>query len=224
MTSDDTDDYGIGRPIDDDYCDVGDPQRADVSHNPDTSDDLDRQPPAESDRSFTFGTERGTLAGTRIDDLIDEEAVIANDGRSRTRTWFHPSDMDADRETVERYWRLMKLNDGVQSPDRDVQNKQADNNRWVDTICKRLDLSEYHTERVRHMIDETNLKHMATYTVEKVVLAAVTYVVREERIDRGADEWLSGDETFVQLCQAIDTDQYELRRIRQLLQDKCEAL
>lgn len=216
-----------GYPIDEDYVEArsAEPQRADVEWDPDAEDDMDRSAP--DDYSHQYSTRPGTMAATAYDEQFDEEAadIAANDGRSLTRTWFKPTDADVSIEREQQYWKLAKLNDGVQAPERSEQNYDADTSRWIDTICGRLELGDGKRDRIRHIVDTTRLRYLGgPYIAEEVILAAATIVISEDAIERREEPWHKTDETFQRLCDDIGTDAIRLRHIRSLLRDKSGAL
>lgn len=203
--------------IDTDYCDVPDAERASVAQSPDTSDSLYRESPPSDDKSWTYGTgDASTLAGTELDEEIDQNAVIANDGRSDTRTMFYA--YDAPTDTRNKWWRLAKINDGMYTSQRDTKNKEADNNRWIDTFTRYLGMTPYQTERVRAVIDGTPLQNMGRYSAQESILGAISIVCNED------DRWVRDDPAFERLVADIDSDMYTVRRVRDLLREKSTEL
>lgn len=217
--SDDEDDYGIGRPIDEDYVDV-ESSRADISVSEDEDDNLDRSPlsrqTADIDMSHRFDIGRGSGAAEQIDDKIDENAVIENDGRSRTRTFYYPG--EAPARARRRYRRMLRWQEGEGSPDRDVRNKTADRERWVDTFCSNLDMTPYQQRRVKFVCNGLNMKHMAHYSTEKVILAVISLVANEDA------RFIRDEEGYRDLLRAVGSDLSEVKSIRDLVRRKSDRL
>jgi len=205
------DDYDI----DDDYCDVdNDTPSTDIAAEQFSL----PEDPNDTDPSFTHDTSMGNGSAEELDDIIDDEAIIVNDGRSVTRTTFYPWEID-DKDKQQWYSKLAKCNGGMWDSKRDTRNKKADNDRWIDGFCSVLESSDYVQSRVQHIIESINLKHMATYSAQQTILATIELVERNERIDRGGSP-LTEDETFHDLLDAVGSDIEEMRKIRRLVREK----
>lgn len=199
------DDY----PIDDDYVDVENEQ----APSRQARDAFD--PDYEEDDSHFYDYGRGNGSRDQLQDVIDETAVVANDGRSLTRTMFYP--WEADDKSW--YSKLAKINDGMWDSSRSGKNKKADNDRWIDGFCSVLDSSEYVQSRVEHIIESINLRHMATYSAQQTILATIQLVERQERMNRGGKP-LENSEAFHDLLDAVESDMEEMAKIRRLVKEK----
>ena len=191
------DDYDI----DDDYCDVdNDP---DTRHRPDLTRnrDVTRYLSSANDRQFT----------AKRDDMKDS----MNDGRSLTRTTFHGHD--------EQYERLAKINDGMYHSSRRTQNRKAETRRWIQTLCTRLEVSDFVAKRVTRVIKSINMKHLGMYSKPEAILATIELVEGEERMTRGGRP-LHNEPMFHTLVGDIDSDIDTLRRVRYLIREKSDLL
>lgn len=224
--------------IDDDYIDVGEPQRADISvswsdsatsesatiesetmtFNTDESDNPSRSTDQVADafEAHSLSSEVGDGAHSWGAEQIDQHGFVANDGRSQTVTKFYADEAaDGDQQ---QYRRLAKLNDGMRSPERRSQNQAADRKRYIETFCSRLDMSPYHTERITIIESEINMSHMAHFSSQQTILGIVSLVANE-------DNWfIRDDETFRDLMDGIGVTLKELRTIRQLIREKAESI
>lgn len=222
--TDDEDEYGIGKPIDEDYIDV-EKRRADVSTDDEVAenDNMDRSPRSAQrpesplgDMTHIFDMGSGNGASSKIDELIDQNAVSAHDGRASTRTFFYTS--EAPERTQRKFKRLYRHQEGVGEPQRDVNNRAADRMRTVENFCGFLDMSTYHRERVTYIADGLNMAHMAHYNSDKVILAVISLVANE-------DDWFIRDnQIYRDLMDSVGTDMKELRRIRDLIRRKSDRL
>lgn len=202
------DDY----PLDDDYCDV-EAGRADVSTSDEAAetDTIDRTARS-ADRTYLLDTGEGASASGIIDDRIDADSPVSNDGRSETVTTFYPWDGPAEKK--DQYARLAKLNDGMRAPSRNGQNKIADRNRWLDCIASTLDMTSYQQARSRSVAEEVNMKHMAHYSTEKVLLGIVSLVCNAD------GRWIRDEDVFRQLLEDHGSDLDELKSVRSLVRRK----
>lgn len=239
--SDSEDEYGIDKPLDDDYIDV-ESRRADLSTSEDESDDLDRSP--DSAQRSDVGDERRTFAPScgeaanvstenvdmthvfdvgggagsaeKIDDLIDENAVIENDGRSQTKTFFYPSEADGwDHGQAE---RLARLQDGHRSPERNEQNRAADRRRWAESFGAKLGCTDHQIERTKHIVAGMNMSHMGYYSSQKIILATISLVANED------GRFIRDEVGFKELMRDVETTMDELKQMRRLIRDKSDRL
>lgn len=209
----------FGKDIDDDYIDLDEPtsELAKEQHNPQRMDTSSGEQTADmSDTSYIFDTSGGNGAASAIDEQIDKNAVIENDGRSKTRTFFYPE--QAAEHDQHQYKRLIRWQDGEGDSQRAVENRAADRRRTIGTFCSHLDMSPYHQERIEYIVSGVNMSHMAHYSSPKVILAIVSLVAN-------ADDWfIRDDEMFRTLLTDVGMDPNELRKIRQLVQKKSTRL
>lgn len=226
MTDKKDNDLNFGKPIDDDYIDV-ETRRADVSVSEEDAEDDNIQRDTRSaqhpdmseqqfDMSHIFDVGGGNGASNETDELIDENAIIENDGRSDTRTFFYPS--QAPERQQRKFKRLIRWQDGEGDSQRDVENRAADRRRAVETFCGHLDMTPYHRERVKHVMEGVNMSHMAHYSSEKVILAIISLVANED------NRFIRDEPTFRNLLNDVGSDLRELKRIRELVRRKSERL
>lgn len=224
--TEDADDYGIGKPIDDDYIDV-EKRRADVSKSreDDESDNLDRSPPSAQtsdmsdgaiDMSHVFDDGSGAGAASGVDELIDENAIIEHDGRSETRTFYYPG--EAPERKQRQFSRMLRWQEGEGAPERDIKNNEADLRRWVSTFCTHVGLGNYQTERVEKITSGLNMKHMAHYSTEEVILATMTLVANED------GRFLRDEELFKEIVRDIGSNMYKIRKVRNLVRRKSDLI
>lgn len=216
-TENDEYDFDFGTELDDDYIDV-ESDRADVSFTDDESrDEQERESdlPSAMDYSHEFDTSKGNGASERIDDIIDDAAIIENDGRSETRTFFRPDEASTN---VEQYERMVQYQDGMWDSSRASKNKKADNDRWVDTFCSYLDVPDYQEERVQLVVESVNMSHMAHYSAQETILASISIVENE----RG--RWVRDEDEFRDLVRDVDTSLDSMKKVRILLRDKSDQL
>lgn len=207
-----TDEYGIEKDVDEDYIDVV-KRRADctVAEEPEDDDMFrDVQATAQQDMSHIFNVDDGSGAASAIDERIDKNAVIENDGRSKTRTFFYPEQAD-DTDT---YKRLIRWQDGEGDSERAVANRAADRRRWIDTFCGYLDMTSYQQSRTEHIIESIQMSHMAHYSSQKVILATLTLVANED------GRFIRDETLFRKLMVDVGTDLCELKSIRSLVKAK----
>lgn len=208
-------------PIDDSYIDV-ERKRADVSIDVDEEEDaeepLDRASAAhgnaDTDKSFAFGRERGTLSASEIDEMIDASAIQENDNRSQTRTGFDPRESD----DPEKWRRLNKLNDGWRAKERKTQNRWADRQRWTETFCGFLELPPADKERVKHIMSDIDMSRMGHYTSQETILGVISLVTNE----RG--RWIRDEEAFRRLLNDIGSSLWRIKRIRQLIRQRTDKI
>lgn len=213
-----------GHPIDEEYIEP-DRKRADcrISDRTEKDDELDRSAPTaqaadvsadKSDMSHHFDHGAGSGAASGIDDAIDKDAVQEHDGRAETRTGFDPR----ESKDPEKWRRLNVLNDDHRHPDRKQQNRDADKRRYADTFCGHLGMSRYQRERVKAITRSINMKHMAYYGSDEVILAIVSLVANE-------DGWFIRDEqTYKDLIRDVGSSMHRIKRIRQLVREKSDLM
>ena len=163
------------------------------------------------DRSHRFDTGRGTGAAAEIDDIIDEEAIIENDGRSSTRTMFYASEVNyktkAQRRQME---RLAKVNDGMWESSRASDNFRADMNRSKETICQQLELTGFQQECVMWTMRRMPVNRFGPYNTQKVTMAVITLICERDR--RQIDD----EPEFQSLMGKVGITPKQLRGLRKL--------
>jgi hypothetical protein len=219
----DSDDYDFdfGKTVDDDYIDV-EKRRADLSDDgEDVDEPREHHPstdgaPRDVNVSHIIHDGSGSGASNGLDELIDEQAVIENDGRSETRTFFYPN--EASDEQQQQFERLIRWQDGEGDSQRDVENRKADQRRYVDTFCGYVGASSRVRERVKEICESVNMSHMAYFNSQKIVLAAISLVANE-------DGWfIRHDERYRDLMTELGLDTSQLKTARQLLRKQSELV
>lgn len=213
---DESDPYGIGKPLDDDYVDV-EKRRADVTISTEQkSDTLDRRGDGAVDTQFSdvshrFDVSGGNGSASQLDDLIDQNAIIEHDGRAETRTFFYVG--EAPNGQKRQYGRMLQYQEDMWSGMKN-QQRAADRKRTIETFCAYLDMSEYHKGRVKRICDGLNMSHMAHYSSQKVILAIISLVANED------DRFIRDEDDFRTILRDIDSDLEEVRSIRDLVRRK----
>lgn len=167
----------------------------------------------------------------------------ANDGRSQTHTTFYwngdddtPSHLrDRDRHQLHRdpddrrsWERLAEWNDGVGSSSRKQDNYDADVERWVQTFCNQLDLTDYQYERVRFIVvDDLDLSTFGWIPAEHVIIGTVSLVIDvEQTVDPDEwtpDDWIIYQDDFEDLMDATDMERGTLWTVRKQVHAKADS-
>lgn len=208
--------HDIDSRIDDDYIDV-EKERADVSISKETDSENEQI----ADTTHEMDIRRGNGSSSKIEDLIDKNAIIEHDGRADTRTFFRAVEAPDDEE--ETFERLIGYQEGMwdQQSHETKQNK-ADRMRWMGTFCGQLDMTTHQHDRIEHVVEGLNMAHMAHYSSQKVILAVISLVADEDASRHG--ERMRDRDDFRRLLRAVDGDLAELKQIRKLVRDKSERL
>lgn len=136
----------------------------------------------ESDPFLDLG--RGCGASERIDDIIDEEAIIENDGRSVTRTMFYAGDAKYDDPDKQKQMkRLAKWNDGMWESERASRNFKADMNRSKEVLCQQAELTSLQQESVMWSMKRIPVNRFGCYNTEKVTLSVMIKVCERDGRD-----------------------------------------
>lgn len=210
-----------GYPIDRDYCRRTD-EREDALESPpsgntkrtDTSTSLSSETNVDIDWSFLFGGNAGDGASSSLDELIDKNAVIENDGRSITRTFYYIQDVDNDKR--DQYQRMLKMQDGVGDTTRSVKNAQADKRRWVDAFGSRLDCTDHQREQAKELIKEMNFKFFGNYSSEKVILGIMSLICERD------GRFIRHEPAFQRLMQSVELDYDGLRTTRRMVRERSD--
>jgi hypothetical protein len=223
-------DYGIGKPIDKSYIDV-EVQRSDISHSGEAekNDNMDRSQAsaqnfdvsAEStDMSHRFDDASGSGASGETEELIDKNAIIENDGRSTTRTFYYPS--EAPERVQKQFARMLRWQDGEYDEStpggRRGQNLRADTRRWAETFTSHLGMNSYQQDRVLHIVEDLTMAHMAHYSAQEVILGTITIVANED------DRFIRDEQAFKDLVDDVGSDMYTIKRVRGLVREKSDQL
>ncbi|UBF23153.1 hypothetical protein M1M34_gp002 [Haloarcula tailed virus 2] len=163
------------------------------------------------DRTHRFDTSMGTGAALEIDDIIDDEAIIENDGRSLTRTMFYASEVSYDSPKRRRQMeRLAKWNDGMWDSSRASQNFKADMNRIKEGFCQEIELTDFQTECVLWTMERMPVNRFGSYNTEKVTMAVITIICERDR--RPVDD----EPAFQNIMKDIGMTGKQLRSVRKI--------
>lgn len=181
------DDY----PLDEDYIDVGDSKRADVTMDRDVAEKRETDGSTSQTHpslAHTFNKEANGMSGTEIDELIDHRDRTDRADCTGARTGFDSEEAsgfynrkvkrDGYARTYAKWLRL--LHDGYRSNEYRQNNYDEDKQRWIDALSSELELSPYQKERIEHIISDINMRYMAFYNTELVILAITTLVARHD--------------------------------------------
>lgn len=217
-TSEYHEDLYVGTPLDRDYLDTDDSEDnfepLDDSKKDERAFDDGCDPDNRSlDRTYEFG-ENG-LAKPSIDVMIDHQAIIDNDGRSDTRTFFYPEDATyTSKERKDQYERLIRYQDGVGDPKRSIANSEADRQRLIDILTTQSALTPFQQERTRSIIDSLESLRFGVYSTEMVILGAITLAANED------GRAIRDEPQFIELTTDVGMDQMQLRRVRKKLRNR----
>jgi hypothetical protein len=171
----------------------------------------------EDDRRHLLADQDGSESTRDRNLLLNAISPTQHDGRALTRTYWQPRDVPAHKQ--KQYSRLLEYQEGQWDSERDMQRKFADNRRAIDAVCQQLDCTDHQHAVTSEIIESTNLKHMATYSYQHCVVAAVavaTYIADQRDI--------KGTEKYRELIDAVGSDPKEMRSIRRLLREKSDFL
>jgi hypothetical protein len=164
----------------------------------------------------------------------------ANDGRSDTRTTFYWRDDDdtpnhlRNRDRLQRHrdpedrrsWdELAKWNDGKGAPSRKQDNFEADVERWTQTFCNFLDLTDFQYRQVRHIIvEDIELGDYGWIPAEHIIIGTISLVIDAED-DADPDEWTPDDwivyrDDFEELMDDTDMEQQTLWTVRKRVHEE----
>jgi hypothetical protein len=164
------------------------------------------------DWSFLFGGYEGDGAASSLDELIDKNAIIENDGRSDTRTFYYVQDVDEDER--KRFSRMLKWQDGVGDKNRRSANAAADKRRWIDAFGTQLGCTPLQKETAKQITASMNFKYFGNYSSEKVILGIISLVCeRDERFIRH-------EPAFQRLMESVELDQSGLRTCRRMVRER----
>lgn len=169
------------------------------------------------DRRHLLAEQDGSESTRDRNLLLNAISPTQHDGRALTRTYWQPRDVPPAKK--EQYSRLLQWQEGQWDTSRKTENKQADNRRAIDAVCQQLDCTDHQHAVTSEIIESTNLKHMATYSYQHCVVAAVsiaTYIADQRDI--------KGTEEYRTLVEAVGSDPKEMRSIRRLLREKSDFL
>lgn len=166
------------------------------------------------DRSYLYGTDYGATANSGEDDMIDEDGLVHNDGRSNTETYFLADDVEyASKSRRVQFHRLAKINDGMYNRN-DSDVRAARNAEYVDIYCGAVELNEYQRDCVKNAVVTMDLRTFGGVQTEHIILAIMCVVA--ERDMRQLDE----EPEFQDLMIANDLDMNELKRLRKMARYK----
>lgn len=218
-----TDEYDIGTPIDEDYIGV-EAERADVSYDrekPDSEETIE-ETEQRSDRSYRMDVRGGNGAASKIEELIDQNAVIDHDGRASTRTFFRSVEAPEDKEDL--FERLTGWQEDKWDSETNYETRQhgADRMRWIGDFCGQLEMTPHQRRRVEHIVEGLDMSHMAHYSSQKVIVAVISIVADEDASRHG--ERMRDRSDFRKILEAVGSDLTELKSIRKLVRRQSDSL
>lgn len=171
------------------------------------------------------------------------EYEYANDGRSDTRTTFYwrgddntPSYLrDRDRLQLDRdpddrrsWSELAKWNDGKGASSRKQDNFEADVERWAQTFCNQLNLTDFQYQQVRYIVvEDIEIGDYGSIPAEHIIIGTISLVIDSER-DVEADEWSPEDwivyrDDFQSLMYDTEMEQQTLWTVRKRVHNECSV-
>lgn len=238
-SEDDEYDFGFGKPVDDDYVHPEEGERAELS-----VDTHERETAAQGkfwtseNTGVAMSTDARSGSGADTDALIDSEAIQENDGRSTSATFFYTggksfSEPVADsgpNYSMDRAERLAKYNDdwriNAKNYSRTTENMTVFRQKFVRLVCEELGMTTNQEERVFETVESINMKHMACYNTEQVVLSVATLVADEDAIQHAmatdSDDlrWIREEEECRSLMDDLLLEPGDVRKCRKLIKDK----
>ena len=219
-----------GYDIDDEYIDV-EPQRSAIN-----IDEEQRDTPPDKrevckpnnvageqsvDMSHVFGRMQGDGSQTFGDLQIDARKATERDDRggetgmdvSDAGGYYSEKIIRDGKQRTRAEWLLL-LNNGYRSQSRKQDNQTADNERWIDTFTAQLELTDYQISEVRRIIKSIDMSKFGTYTVEIIVLAAISMVTQQD------DRMVRDERKYKKLLVAANGDFRDIRRVRNLIKEK----
>jgi len=175
---------------------------------------------------------RGKGAGSRNsmgDEMVTSE-WSSKDKRAGTHTTYYASDVD-DLDVSQRrkkdLKRILRLQEGEHQnsskyKDRSAQNRIEDQRRWIDSFASQLDMAASQKERIKYLvIDVLNLRSYGPYSSEKIILAVINVVAREQ------GRFIEDEDGFENLMADVEIthddgkpDKDTMRRLRELTRDR----
>ena len=169
------------------------------------------------DQTHRFGTGDGSGSNNAIDDIIDKEGIIENDGRSDTRTFFYPEEGEYESKDRERQFkRMIRWQDGEGDSGRAAANFKADMKRTAETFCSAVEFNSYQRERVLHVMEVLDINSYGHYSTEKILLAVMSLVANEDR------RLLRDEDSFRELCHSVGMTLEEVRKVRRMTRERTE--
>jgi hypothetical protein len=156
-------------------------------------------------RAFDYDAEIDDGVGQRP----DVEKEVGPPDASRGRTDFDIS--EAPSSERDRWKRLRKLNAGWREQDRATQLHEAGIERDLGAIATALDCSQRQKRRAGWLIDHVSIEDDLSRhaSVEAAIVAALTLAANEDR------RRIRGEDMFDDVCEDLDVDRDEVRRLRQ---------
>jgi len=164
--------------------------------------------------------DRGAGNGSRNgqEDWIDENTTSGENRFSISQTTFYPD--DAPPHLQQRYERLKQWHDDKWSSNRKHDMKQAMILVDAETFCSILDFSQHETERVKHIVEESDMSsnNFGGKPYEKVLLAICTLVSDENT--ENFDQRVIYHDKFTDLLEHIQMTRGEHKRLRQAVRER----
>lgn len=172
-------------------------------------------------------SESGSGALSATDDWIRANSSPEdNDGRSPTRTYFDPNDVNGkfpsqknrDYEDKRSWQDLANWQDGMRSDiSRGSQNWWADKQRWVDTFNDKLHGSAFHEQQCKRVLKDIDMTpyQSAGVTTEVLIVGILSLLIDSDVTDFD-NRALARSETK-ELLDALDSDVGEYESVRSKL-------
>jgi hypothetical protein len=178
------------------------------------------------DHSHRYNRDDDAMSGTAVDVKIDRREISDRDDRGGTRTGFDGTEggdfygkrvyRDGRERNYAQWLRL--LHDGYRSNRRKQDNYDADKQRWIDAITAELDVTPHQKRRVEHIVEDINMRYMAFYPTELVILAITSLVVNHD------DRWIRNEDQFKHLVMDIDGSMDDVKNARLLVKEKTDRI
>ena len=170
------------------------------------------------DLTYLFGRMLGAGSGSELDDLIDTNAIIDADGRSKSKTFFYPDDVDGvSDQRIKQYKRMLRWNEGEGESDRSARSFKADQRRSVQTLCNQSNLNDYQRDRVLAIMKELNINSFGQFSTEHVALGVMTLVANEDR------RMLRDEDEFRRVMKSVGASLNDVRTIRWMVRSRTTA-
>lgn len=124
------------------------------------------------------------------------------------RTSFNPHESD----DIEKWRRLNGVDSGVGDTGRRGVNEEYGQQVTIETLCGRLQCTDHHQRRVKHLFDEVDGDQLGSHSTEAVVMALISLVTNEDVVEDGED--VRDREIWDELLIAHQIDDLTIRRLR----------
>lgn len=147
-----------------------------------------------------------------LDDLKDLNGFVCNDGRSLTKTYFLPGEVEYEsKERKNQYYRLAKINDGVREDGHKGRTSKADGRRFAKTFCSQVELTKHQTERVLYVLEKFDMSRKGNCSFEEIILGIISLVVEPDYRD------VRNEDSFQSLMIELDVTPKRLKSVRKMV-------